>query len=59
MLGHFGGGIEYRITPHIGLFGKAGYDLVNPDTWQVDRDVPDVFLIQNTQNRDSAAIHLI
>jgi hypothetical protein len=29
MLGHFGGGLEYRFTPHIGLFGEAGYDLVN------------------------------
>jgi hypothetical protein len=28
-LGHFGGGLEYRFTPHIGLFGEAGYDLVN------------------------------
>jgi hypothetical protein len=29
VLGHFGGGLEYRFTPHIGLFGEAGYDLVN------------------------------
>ena len=28
-LGHFGGGLEYRFTPHVGLFGEAGYDLVN------------------------------
>ena len=27
VLGHFGGGLEYRFTPHIGLFGEAGYDL--------------------------------
>ena len=27
VLGHFGGGLEYRFTPHIGLFGKAGYDI--------------------------------
>jgi hypothetical protein len=29
VLAHFGGGLEYRFTPHIGLFGEAGYDLVN------------------------------
>ena len=29
VLGHFGGGLEYRFTPHIGIFGEAGYDLVN------------------------------
>jgi hypothetical protein len=29
VLGHLGGGLEYRFTPHIGLFGEAGYDIVN------------------------------
>jgi hypothetical protein len=29
VLAHFGGGLEYRFTPHIGIFGEAGYDLVN------------------------------
>jgi hypothetical protein len=29
VLGHFGGGLEYRFTPHIGIFGEVGYDLVN------------------------------
>ncbi len=29
VLGHFGGGLEYRFTPHIGLFAEAGYDIVN------------------------------
>ena len=29
MLGHFAGGLEYRFTPHIGIFGEAGYDLVD------------------------------
>jgi hypothetical protein len=28
VLGHFGGGLEYRFTPHIGLFGEAGLDLI-------------------------------
>jgi hypothetical protein len=28
-LGHFGGGLEYRFTPHIGLFTEAAYDLVD------------------------------
>ncbi|MBV8099694.1 MAG: hypothetical protein JOZ31_11100 [Verrucomicrobia bacterium] len=27
-LGHVGGGLEYRFTPHIGIFGEAGYDWV-------------------------------
>ena len=29
VLGHFAGGLEYRFTPHIGIFGEAGYDIVN------------------------------
>jgi hypothetical protein len=29
VLGHFGGGLEYRFTPHIGIFGEVGYDIVN------------------------------
>ena len=27
-LGHVGGGLEYRFSPHIGIFGEAGYDWV-------------------------------
>jgi len=27
-LGHVGGGLEYRFTPHIAIFGEAGYDWV-------------------------------
>jgi hypothetical protein len=26
VLGHVGGGLEYRFTPHIGIFGELGYD---------------------------------
>jgi hypothetical protein len=29
VLGHVGGGLEYRFTPHIGLFGEVGYDFPN------------------------------
>src|SRR5271165_2884606 len=29
VLGHIGGGLEYRFTPHIGLFGEVGYDFPN------------------------------
>jgi len=29
VLGHVGGGLEYRFTPHIGIFGESGYDIVN------------------------------
>jgi hypothetical protein len=28
-LGYFGGGLEYRFTPHIGIFGEAGYNLID------------------------------
>ncbi|MBV8814432.1 MAG: outer membrane beta-barrel protein [Verrucomicrobia bacterium] len=32
VLGNVGGGLEYRVTPHIGLFGEAGYNFVDgPD----------------------------
>jgi hypothetical protein len=27
VLGNVGGGFEYRFTPHIGLFGEAGYNI--------------------------------
>ena len=27
-MGHIGGGAEYRFTPHIGIFGEAGYNWV-------------------------------
>jgi hypothetical protein len=30
VLAHFVGRLEYRFPRHIGLFGEAGYDLVNP-----------------------------
>ena len=29
VLGHVGGGLEYRFTPHIGIFGEVGYDFAN------------------------------
>jgi hypothetical protein len=29
VLGHIGGGLEYRFTPHIGIFGEVGYDFPN------------------------------
>jgi hypothetical protein len=29
VLGHVGGGLEYRFTPHIGLFGEVGFDFPN------------------------------
>jgi hypothetical protein len=28
-LGHFGGGLEYRFNPHLGIFAEAGYDLID------------------------------
>jgi len=29
VLGHVGGGLEYRFTPHIGIFGELGYAFPN------------------------------
>jgi hypothetical protein len=29
VMGNFGGGIEYRVTPHIGIFTEAAYDVVD------------------------------
>jgi hypothetical protein len=29
VLGHVGGGLEYRFTPHIGIFGEVGYVFPN------------------------------
>ncbi len=29
VLGDFGAGLEYRFTPHIGLFGECGYNVVD------------------------------
>jgi hypothetical protein len=29
VLGRIGGGLEYRITPHIGIFTEASYNIVN------------------------------
>jgi hypothetical protein len=29
VMGNFGGGIEYRFTPHIGIFTEAAYDVVD------------------------------
>jgi hypothetical protein len=29
VLGHVGGGLEYRFTPRIGIFGEVGYDFPN------------------------------
>ena len=29
VLGHIGGGLEYRFIPHIGLFGEVRYDFPN------------------------------
>ena len=29
VLGHIGGGLEYRFTPHIGIFGEVGFDFPN------------------------------
>jgi len=30
-IGNIGGGFEYRFTPHIGLFGEAGYNFIDHD----------------------------
>jgi opacity protein-like surface antigen len=29
VLGNFGAGLEYRFTPHVGIFGETDYNIVN------------------------------
>jgi hypothetical protein len=29
VLGNFGAGLEYRFTPHIGIFSEVGYEVVD------------------------------
>jgi hypothetical protein len=29
VLGNFGGGLEYRFTPHVGIFSEAAYNLID------------------------------
>jgi hypothetical protein len=29
VLGNAGGGLEYRLTPHVGIFGEAGYNFID------------------------------
>jgi hypothetical protein len=32
LLGHIGGGLEFRFTPHIGIFTEASYLILNGDS---------------------------
>ena len=36
--GHVGGGFEYRFTPHIGVFGEAGYNFVDHTRGKIDNN---------------------
>ena len=36
--GHVGGGLEYRFTPHIGIFGEAGYNFVDHSRGRLDNN---------------------
>ena len=40
-LGNIGGGIEYRFTPHIGVFGEAGYNWVGGGQHSFNSSVKD------------------
>ena len=40
-LGHVGGGFEYRFTPHIGIFGEAGYNWVGGGRHNFNSSVKD------------------
>jgi len=37
-LGHVGGGLEYRFTPHIGVFAEAGYDFIDHTRGKTDNN---------------------
>jgi hypothetical protein len=36
VLGNVGGGFEYRFTPHIGIFGEAGYNFIDHTRGKID-----------------------
>jgi hypothetical protein len=36
--GHAGGGFEYRFTPHIGIFGEAGYNFIDHTRGKIDNN---------------------
>jgi hypothetical protein len=40
-LGHVGGGLEYRFTPHIGIFGEASYNWVEGGNHNFNSSVKD------------------
>jgi hypothetical protein len=40
-LGHVGGGVEYRFTPHIGIFGEADYNWVSGGNHNFNSGVKD------------------
>jgi hypothetical protein len=41
VLGNIGGGLEYRFTPHIGVFGEAGYNWVGGGQHNFNSSVKD------------------
>ena len=41
VLGNIGGGVEYRFTPHIGVFGEAGYNWVGGGQHSFNSSVKD------------------
>jgi hypothetical protein len=40
-LGHVGGGVEYRFTPHVGIFGEASYNWVEGGNHNFNSSVKD------------------
>ncbi|MBV9672561.1 MAG: hypothetical protein JO076_07020 [Verrucomicrobia bacterium] len=38
-LGNVGGGVEYRFTPHLGIFGEAGYNFVEGGNYNFNSSV--------------------
>jgi hypothetical protein len=41
ILGNIGGGFEYRFTPHVGVFGEAGYNWVGGGNHSINSGVKD------------------
>ena len=56
VLGHIGGGLEYRFTPHIGIFGEIGYVFPNGAVKQqlsTDQFWPQIRLLSKNKQQQS------
>ena len=61
VLGHVGGGLEYRFTPNIGIFGEVGYDFPNGSIEQLcpDQFRPQIRLLRKIKGQTITAVGTI